>query len=79
MRVSSYWVPLLLAVLIGVFCSVGGVDDVSVWVLEFANGVQWSDIHKPAPLPPPMQDFVFRILACTMHCLPGNMSLFPDA
>ena len=66
MRVSLNWIPLSLAVLIGAFCSVGGVDDISIWVLEFANGISWSDIHKPAPLPPPMQDFVFRPLSVVL-------------
>lgn len=42
------------------FC---GVDDVSVWVLEFAHAVKWTDLVAPVPLPPPMQDFVFRPLS----------------
>ena len=56
---SFGWI-VLLATVIGIFCSVGGVDDVSTWVLEFADGVAWGEIFWPVPLPPPMQDFVFR-------------------
>ena len=62
----SIFVLTIVAVCIGVLCSVGGVDDVSIWVLEFADGVSWSDIHRPVPLPHPMQDFVFRPLSIAM-------------
>ena len=56
----------LVAFGIGVVCSFGGVDDVSTWVLDFADGVPWSAVHQPAPLPPPMQDYVFRPLSIVL-------------
>lgn len=62
----SLFILTIVAVCIGFLCSVGGVDDVSIWVLEFADGIPWSEIYRPAPLPHPMQDFVFRPVSIAM-------------
>ena len=53
----------ICAMSIGILCMSCGVDDVSVWVLEFANSIGWTEMATPVPLPPPMQDFVFRPLS----------------
>ena len=72
---------LICAVCIGLICMYCGVDDVSVWVLEFAHSVPWSDLLLPVPLPPPMQDFVFRPLSLLLMkatwVLSGNSLAIP--